>query len=168
MGLQAFRRELPSLEESILEQLHENNISGVVSHYKKGIQQQPHNLDLQLGLIQTQLEFGFEYDADLQLRHFRGEEGFRMNELLPYQLKACWKLSHWDEIDKLVRNPESGFLQLEVESYSNRPKADWRLGLGVLLNCAKRQDEMQFLRQLEGIQTEIFSYIFLLLEMCIE
>ena len=159
LGLQAFRRELPSLEESILEQLHENNISGVVSYYKKGIQQQPHNLDLQLGLIQTQLEFGFEYDADLQLRHFRGVEGLEMNELLPYQLEACWKLSQWDEIDRSVRNPESGLLQLEIESYSNRPKADWRLGLGVLLNCAKRQDEIQFLKQLEGMRKQRSSLI---------
>ena len=107
LGLQAFRRE----------QLHENNISGVISYYKKGIQQQPHDLDLQLGLIQIQLEFGFEYDVDLQLRHFSGEGGLEMNELLPYQLEACWKLSQWDEIDRLVRNPESGLLELEVESY---------------------------------------------------
>ena len=159
LGLQAFRRELPSLEESILEQFHENDISGVVSCYKKGIQQQPHNYDLQLGLIQTQLEFGFDYDADLQLRHFSGKEGLEIKELLPYQLEACWKLSQWDEIDRLVRNPESGLLELEVESYSNRPKADWRLGLGVLLNCVKKRDELEFLKQLEGMRKQRSSLL---------
>ena len=158
LGLKKIRRELPSLEESILEQLYVNNIPGVLSLYKNGILQQPQNTSLKLGLIQTQLDFGFVSDAELQLEHAMRERSDLKDEFLPFRLEACWKLSQWDELDELVRQPNGELLDLEAGRYTSG-NAHWRLGLGILLHCAHKRDEEEFFNQLEGMRKQRSSFL---------
>ncbi|KAI6659823.1 Serine/threonine-protein kinase ATR [Oopsacas minuta] len=158
VGLKEYRPELPSLEESILEQLYEKNISGVLSLYKSGIQRQPDQLAFQIGLIETQLDFGFIYDAKLQLNQFMCEGLEMKEELLPLQLEACWKLSQWEELDKFVRRRGGELLGLDEVLYSNS-QTNWRIGLGVLLNCAQRREEIEFFEQLEGMRKQRSSIL---------
>ena len=158
LGLKKFRRELPSLEESILEQLYENNISGVLSLYKNGILQQPQNSSLKLDLIQTQLDFGYASDAELQLEHAMRERSDSNDEFLPFRLEACWKLSQWDKLDQLVRQPDGELLDMDTASYSSG-NAHWRLGLGILLHCAYRREEEEFFKQLEGMRKQRSSFL---------
>ena len=158
LGLKRFRPELPSLDESILEQLYENNISGVLSLYKNGILQQPQSSNLRLGLIQTQLDFGFVSDAELQLDRAMREQSDLKDQFLPFQLEACWKLSQWDKLDQLVRQPDGQLLDMEAGPYSSG-NAHWRLGLGMLLHCAHRREEREFFKLLEEMRKQRSSFL---------
>ncbi|KAM3870953.1 serine/threonine-protein kinase ATR [Diretmus argenteus] len=139
-GVNALRREEPSLREQILEHESIGLLRDATACYDRAIQLESDQIGHYHGVMTSMLGLGQLSTVITQVNGVLANKPQWKSELNAYRVEAAWKLSKWD--------------QLEDYLTSDRQSSTWGVRLGQLLLAAKQQDAETFYEKLKVVRKE--------------
>ncbi|KAM8833099.1 serine/threonine-protein kinase ATR [Synchiropus picturatus] len=139
-GVNALRREEPSLREQILEHESIGLLRDATACYDRAIQLESDQIGHYHGVMTSMLGLGQLSTVIAQVNGVLANRQEWKSELNTYRVEAAWKLGKWD----LVKDYLS----------SDHQSSSWGVNLGQLLLSAKKQDAKSFYEKLKSVRKE--------------
>ncbi|KAM6960680.1 serine/threonine-protein kinase ATR [Aplochiton taeniatus] len=139
-GVNALRREEPSLREQILEHESIGLLRDATACYDRAIQLESDQIGHYHGVMSSMLGLGQLSTVITQVNGVLADRPHWKWDLNTYRVEAAWKLGKWD--------------QLEDYLSSDRKSSTWGVRLGQMLLSAKKRDSERFYEQLKLVRTE--------------
>ncbi|XP_030212900.1 serine/threonine-protein kinase ATR [Gadus morhua] len=141
-GVNALRREEPSLREQILEHESIGLLRDATACYDRAIELEPEQIGHYHGMMTSMLGLGQLSSVITQLNGVLTNRPQWKLELNSYRVEAAWRLSKWDLLQD--------YLSSGADSSSNT----WGVRLGQMLLAAKQQDSAAFYEKLKVVRKE--------------
>ncbi|XP_049596564.1 serine/threonine-protein kinase ATR [Syngnathus scovelli] len=139
-GVDALRREEPSLREQILEHESIGLLQDATACYDHAIQLQSDQIGHYHGVLTSCLGLGQLSTVITQVNGILADKQQWTSELNAYRVEAAWKLGKWDLLED--------YLSSDLQS------STWGVRLGQLLLAAKQQDGAAFSEKLKLVRKE--------------
>ncbi|KAK0130626.1 Serine/threonine-protein kinase atr [Merluccius polli] len=139
-GVNALRREEPSLREQILEHESIGLLRDASACYDRAIELEPEQIGHYHGMMSSMLGLGQLSSVITQLDGVLTNRPQWKRELNSYRVEAAWRLSKWDLLDDYLS--------------SDCSSSTWGVCLGQMLLSAKQQDSEGFYKQLKLVRKE--------------
>ncbi|KAG2462678.1 ATR kinase, partial [Polypterus senegalus] len=139
-GVNAIRKEEPSLREQILEHESSGLLRDATACYDRAIQLEPDQIAHYHGLMKSMLGLGQLSTVITQVNGVLANRPQWKSELNTYRVEAAWKLTQWDLVEEYVVSDDN----------SNT----WSVQLGHMLLAAKKRDAETFYEKLKVVRTE--------------
>ncbi|XP_034530392.1 serine/threonine-protein kinase ATR [Notolabrus celidotus] len=139
-GVNALRREEPSLREQILEHESIGLLRDATACYDRAIQLESDQIGHYHGVMTSMLGLGQLSTVITQVNGVLANKHQWKSELNTYRVEAAWKLGKWDLLED--------YLSSESQS------STWGVRLGQLLLSAKKQDAEAFSEKLKIVRKE--------------
>uniref|UniRef100_A0A3Q3H1G2 Serine/threonine-protein kinase ATR n=1 Tax=Labrus bergylta TaxID=56723 RepID=A0A3Q3H1G2_9LABR len=139
-GVNALRREEPSLREQILEHESIGLLRDATACYDRAIQLESDQIGHYHGVMTSMLGLGQLSTVITQVNGVLANKLQWKSELNTYRVEAAWKLGQWDLLDDYLS--------------SDSQSSTWGVRLGQLLLSAKKQDAETFYEKLKVVRKE--------------
>uniref|UniRef100_A0A3P8SXK1 Serine/threonine-protein kinase ATR n=1 Tax=Amphiprion percula TaxID=161767 RepID=A0A3P8SXK1_AMPPE len=139
-GVNALRREEPSLREQILEHESIGLLRDATACYDRAIQLESDQIGHYHGVMTSMLGLGQLSTVITQVNGVLANKHQWKSELNTYRVEAAWKLGKWDLLEDYLS--------------SDRQSSTWGVRLGQLLLSAKKQDAEAFYEKLKLVRKE--------------
>uniref|UniRef100_A0A8C3ATP9 Serine/threonine-protein kinase ATR n=1 Tax=Cyclopterus lumpus TaxID=8103 RepID=A0A8C3ATP9_CYCLU len=139
-GVNALRREEPSLREQILEHESIGLLRDATACYDRAIQLESDQIGHYHGVMTSMLGLGQLSTVITQVNGVLASKHQWKSELNSYRVEAAWKLGKWDLLEDYLS--------------SDRQSNTWGVRLGQLLLSAKKQDAETFYEKLKLVRKE--------------
>ncbi|XP_070697802.1 serine/threonine-protein kinase ATR [Pempheris klunzingeri] len=139
-GVNALRREEPSLREQILEHESIGLLRDATACYDRAIQLESDQIGHYHGVMTSMLGLGQLSTVITQVNGVLANKHQWKSELNTYRVEAAWKLGKWDLLEDYLS--------------SERQSSTWGVRLGQLLLSAKKQDADTFYEKLKLVRKE--------------
>ncbi|XP_067098811.1 serine/threonine-protein kinase ATR [Osmerus mordax] len=139
-GVNALRREEPSLREQILEHESIGLLRDATACYDRAIQLESDQIGHYHGVMSSMLGLGQLSTVITQVNGVLANRPKWKSDLNTYRVEAAWKLSKWDLLEDYLS--------------SDRKSSSWGVRLGQMLLSAKKQDSESFYSQLKVVRKE--------------
>uniref|UniRef100_A0A4W6DWN3 Serine/threonine-protein kinase ATR n=1 Tax=Lates calcarifer TaxID=8187 RepID=A0A4W6DWN3_LATCA len=139
-GVNALRREEPSLREQILEHESIGLLRDATACYDRAIQLESDQIGHYHGVMTSMLGLGQLSTVITQVNGVLANKHQWKSELNTYRVEAAWKLGKWDLLEDYLS--------------SDRQSSTWGVRLGQLLLSAKKQDAETFYEKLKLVRKE--------------
>ncbi|KAM9842902.1 serine/threonine-protein kinase ATR [Aulostomus maculatus] len=139
-GVNALRREEPSLREQILEHESIGLLRDATACYDRAIQLESDQIGHYHGVMTSMLGLGQLSTVITQVNGVLANKQQWKSELNTYRVEAAWKLGKWDLLEDYLS--------------SERQSSTWGVRLGQLLLVAKKQDAESFYEKLKLVRKE--------------
>ncbi|XP_071354256.1 serine/threonine-protein kinase ATR [Trachinotus anak] len=139
-GVNALRREEPSLREQILEHESIGLLRDATACYDRAIQLESDQIGHYHGVMTSMLGLGQLSTVITQVNGVLANKPQWKSELNTYRVEAAWKLGKWDLLEDYLS--------------SDRQSSTWGERLGQLLLSAKKQDAETFYEKLKLVRKE--------------
>ncbi|XP_045917946.1 serine/threonine-protein kinase ATR isoform X1 [Micropterus dolomieu] len=139
-GVNALRREEPSLREQILEHESIGLLRDATACYDRAIQLESDQIGHYHGVMTSMLGLGQLSTVITQVNGVLANKHQWKSELNTYRVEAAWKLGKWDLLEDYLS--------------SDRQSSTWGVRLGQLLLSAKKQDSEAFYEKLKLVRKE--------------
>ncbi|XP_042356809.1 serine/threonine-protein kinase ATR [Plectropomus leopardus] len=139
-GVNALRREEPSLREQILEHESIGLLRDATACYDRAIQLESDQIAHYHGVMTSMLGLGQLSTVVTQVNGVLANKPQWKSELNTYRVEAAWKLGQWDLLEDYLS--------------SDRQSNTWGVRLGQLLLSAKKQDAESFYEKLKLVRKE--------------
>ncbi|KAF6726268.1 Serine/threonine-protein kinase ATR [Oryzias melastigma] len=139
-GVNALRREEPSLREQILEHESIGLLRDATACYDRAIQLESDQIDHYHGVMTSMLGLGQLSTVITQVNGVLANKKQWKSELNSYRVEAAWKLGKWDLLEDYLS--------------SDQQSSTWGVGLGQLLLSMKKQDTKTFYEKLKLVRTK--------------
>ncbi|XP_067335525.1 serine/threonine-protein kinase ATR isoform X2 [Channa argus] len=139
-GVNALRREEPSLREQILEHESIGLLRDATACYDRAIQLESDQIGHYHGVMTSMLGLGQLSTVITQVNGVLANKPQWKSELNTYRVEAAWKLGKWDLLEDYLS--------------SDRQSCTWGVQLGQLLLSAKKQDTKTFYEKLKLVRKE--------------
>ncbi|XP_041809950.1 serine/threonine-protein kinase ATR [Chelmon rostratus] len=139
-GVNALRREEPSLREQILEHESIGLLRDATACYDRAIQLESDQIGHYHGVMTSMLGLGQLSTVITQVNGVLANKHQWKSELNTYRVEAAWKLGQWDLLEDYLS--------------SDRQSSTWGVRLGQLLLSAKKQDAETFYEKLKLVRKE--------------
>ncbi|KAL1022226.1 hypothetical protein UPYG_G00023920 [Umbra pygmaea] len=139
-GVNALRREEPSLREQILEHESIGLLRDATACYDRAIQLESDQIGHYHGVMSSMLGLGQLSTVITQVNGVLANRPQWKSDLNTYRVEAAWKLSKWDLLEDYLG--------------SDRKSSTWGVRLGQMLLAAKRHDANTFYEKLKLVRTE--------------
>ncbi|KAL7381001.1 hypothetical protein ABVT39_026873 [Epinephelus coioides] len=139
-GVNALRREEPSLREQILEHESIGLLRDATACYDRAIQLESDQIGHYHGVMTSMLGLGQLSTVITQVNGVLANKHQWKSELNTYRVEAAWKLGQWDLLEDYLS--------------SDRQSNTWGMRLGQLLLSAKKQDAETFYERLKLVRKE--------------
>ncbi|XP_033469705.1 serine/threonine-protein kinase ATR [Epinephelus lanceolatus] len=139
-GVNALRREEPSLREQILEHESIGLLRDATACYDRAIQLESDQIGHYHGVMTSMLGLGQLSTVITQVNGVLANKHQWKSELNTYRVEAAWKLGQWDLLEDYLS--------------SDRQSNTWGVRLGQLLLSAKKQDAETFYERLKLVRKE--------------
>ncbi|CAJ1074374.1 serine/threonine-protein kinase ATR [Xyrichtys novacula] len=139
-GVNALRREEPSLREQILEHESIGLLRDATACYDRAIQLESDQIGHYHGVMTSMLGLGQLSTVITQVNGVLANKHQWKSELNTYRVEAAWKLGKWDLLED--------YLSSDTQS------STWGVRLGQLLLAAKKQDAETFYEKLKVVRKE--------------
>ncbi|XP_068435941.1 serine/threonine-protein kinase ATR isoform X2 [Clinocottus analis] len=139
-GVNALRREEPSLREQILEHESIGLLRDATACYDRAIQLESDQIGHYHGVMTSMLGLGQLSTVITQVNGVLASKHQWKSELNTYRVEAAWKLGKWDLLEDYLS--------------SDRQSNTWGVRLGQLLLSAKKQDAETFYEKLKVVRKE--------------
>ncbi|XP_032356106.1 serine/threonine-protein kinase ATR [Etheostoma spectabile] len=139
-GVNALRREEPSLREQILEHESIGLLRDATACYDRAIQLESDQIGHYHGVMTSMLGLGQLSTVITQVNGVLANKQQWKSELNTYRVEAAWKLGKWDLLEDYLS--------------SDRQSNTWGVRLGQLLLSAKKQDGETFYEKLKLVRKE--------------
>ncbi|XP_044022250.1 serine/threonine-protein kinase ATR [Siniperca chuatsi] len=139
-GVNALRREEPSLREQILEHESIGLLRDATACYDRAIQLESDQIGHYHGVMTSMLGLGQLSTVITQVNGVLANKHQWKSELNTYRVEAAWKLGKWDLLEDYLS--------------SDRQSSTWGVRLGQLLLSAKKQDAKTFYEKLKLVRKE--------------
>ncbi|KAM3594960.1 uncharacterized protein V6R79_015962 [Siganus canaliculatus] len=139
-GVNALRREEPSLREQILEHESIGLLRDATACYDRAIQLESDQIGHYHGVMTSMLGLGQLSTVITQVNGVLANKSQWKSELNTYRVEAAWKLGQWDLLEDYLS--------------SDRQSSSWGVRLGQLLLSAKKQDAEAFYEKLKVVRKE--------------
>ncbi|XP_056151597.1 serine/threonine-protein kinase ATR [Lampris incognitus] len=139
-GVNALRREEPSLREQILEHESIGLLRDATACYDRAIQLESDQIGHRHGEMTSMLGLGQLSTVITQVNGVLADKPQWKSELNAYRVEAAWKLGKWDLLED--------YLTSDVQS------STWRMRLGQMLLAAKKQNSEKFFDKLKLVRKE--------------
>ncbi|KAM6912554.1 serine/threonine-protein kinase ATR isoform 1-T1 [Xenentodon cancila] len=139
-GVNALRREEPSLQEQILEHESIGLLRDATACYDRAIQLESDQIGHYHGVMTSMLGLGQLSTVMTQVNGVLANKPQWKSELNTYRVEAAWKLGKWDLLDDYLS--------------SNQQSSTWGVRLGQMLLSAKKQDAEAFYEKLKLVRKE--------------
>uniref|UniRef100_A0AAY5KMV7 Serine/threonine-protein kinase ATR n=1 Tax=Esox lucius TaxID=8010 RepID=A0AAY5KMV7_ESOLU len=139
-GVNALRREEPSLREQILEHESIGLLRDATACYDRAIQLESDQIGHYHGVMSSMLGLGQLSTVITQVNGVLANRPQWKSDLNTYRVEAAWKLSKWDLLEDYLG--------------SDRKSSTWGVRLGQTLLAAKRNDADTFYQKLKLVRTE--------------
>uniref|UniRef100_A0A3B4Z4L9 Serine/threonine-protein kinase ATR n=1 Tax=Stegastes partitus TaxID=144197 RepID=A0A3B4Z4L9_9TELE len=139
-GVNALRREEPSLREQILEHESIGLLRDATACYDRAIQLESDQIGHYHGVMTSMLGLGQLSTIITQVNGVLANKQQWKSELNTYRVEAAWKLGKWDLLEDYLS--------------SDRQSSTWGVRLGQLLLSAKKQDAETFYEKLKLVRKE--------------
>uniref|UniRef100_A0A671W862 Serine/threonine-protein kinase ATR n=1 Tax=Sparus aurata TaxID=8175 RepID=A0A671W862_SPAAU len=140
-GVNALRREEPSLREQILEHESIGLLRDATACYDRAIQLESDQIGHYHGVMTSMLGLGQLSTVITQVNGVLANKQQWKSELNTYRVEAAWKLGQWDLLEDYL-------------SSADRQSSTWGVRLGQLLLSAKKQDADTFYEKLKLVRKE--------------
>uniref|UniRef100_A0A3P9P5C8 Serine/threonine-protein kinase ATR n=1 Tax=Poecilia reticulata TaxID=8081 RepID=A0A3P9P5C8_POERE len=139
-GVNALRREEPSLREQILEHESIGLLRDATACYDRAIQLESDQIGHYHGVMTSMLGLGQLSTVITQVNGVLANKQQWKSELNTYRVEAAWKLGKWDLLEDYLS--------------SDQQSCTWGVRLGQLLLSAKKQDAESFYEKLKLVRKE--------------
>ncbi|XP_054597718.2 serine/threonine-protein kinase ATR isoform X1 [Nothobranchius furzeri] len=139
-GVNALRREEPSLREQILEHESIGLLRDATACYDRAIQLESDQIGHYHGVMTSMLGLGQLSTVITQVNGVLANKQQWKSELNTYRVEAAWKLGKWDLLEDYLS--------------SDQQSSTWGVRLGQLLLSAKKQDAESFYEKLKLVRKE--------------
>uniref|UniRef100_A0A7N8X5H1 Serine/threonine-protein kinase ATR n=1 Tax=Mastacembelus armatus TaxID=205130 RepID=A0A7N8X5H1_9TELE len=139
-GVNALRREEPSLREQILEHESIGLLRDATACYDRAIQLESDQIGHYHGVMTSMLGLGQLSTVITQVNGVLANKHQWKSELNTYRVEAAWKLGQWDLLEDYLS--------------SDSQSSTWGVRLGQLLLSAKKQDAETFYEKLKLVRNE--------------
>ncbi|KAM7403386.1 hypothetical protein PAMA_004031 [Pampus argenteus] len=139
-GVNALRREEPSLREQILEHESIGLLRDATACYDRAIQLESDQIGHYHGVMTSMLGLGQLSTVITQVNGVLANKHQWKSELNTYRVEAAWKLGKWDLLEDYLS--------------SDHQSSTWGVQLGQLLLAAKNQDAATFYDKLKLVRKE--------------
>ncbi|KAM9708676.1 serine/threonine-protein kinase ATR isoform 1-T1 [Menidia menidia] len=139
-GVNALRREEPSLGEQILEHESIGLLRDATACYDRAIQLESDQIGHYHGVMTSMLGLGQLSTVITQVNGVLANKHQWKSELNRYRVEAAWKLGKWDLLEDYLS--------------SDQQSSTWGVRLGQLLLSAKKQDAAAFYEKLKLVRKE--------------
>ncbi|XP_071768484.2 serine/threonine-protein kinase ATR [Centroberyx gerrardi] len=139
-GVNALRREEPSLREQILEHESIGLLRDATACYDRAIQLESDQIGHYHGVMTSMLGLGQLSTVITQVNGVLANKPQWKSELNAYRVEAAWKLSKWDLLEDYLS--------------SDRQSSTWGVRMGQMLLAAKKQDAETFYGKLKLVRKE--------------
>uniref|UniRef100_A0A8D3AWP0 Serine/threonine-protein kinase ATR n=1 Tax=Scophthalmus maximus TaxID=52904 RepID=A0A8D3AWP0_SCOMX len=139
-GVNALRREEPSLREQILEHESIGLLRDATACYDRAIQLESDQIGHYHGVMTSMLGLGQLSTVITQVNGVLANKHQWKSELNTYRVEAAWKLGKWDLLEDYLS--------------SDRHSSTWSVRLGQLLLSAKKKDAETFHEKLKLVRKE--------------
>lgn len=139
-GVNALRKEVPSLREQILEHESIGLLRESSACYDRAMQLEPDQIVHYHGVMSSMLGLGQLSTVMTQVNGVLANRPLWKSDLNAYRVEAAWKLSKWDLVEDYLASDEK----------SNT----WGVRLGQMLLSAKKQDSERFYAKLKVARRE--------------
>ncbi|XP_053507281.1 serine/threonine-protein kinase ATR [Ictalurus furcatus] len=139
-GVNALRKEVPSLREQILEHESIGLLRESSACYDRAMQLEPDQIVHYHGVMSSMLGLGQLSTVMTQVNGVLANRPLWKSDLNAYRVEAAWKLSKWDLVEDYLASDEK----------SNT----WGVRLGQMLLSAKKQDLERFYAKLKVARRE--------------
>ncbi|XP_058471109.1 serine/threonine-protein kinase ATR isoform X2 [Solea solea] len=139
-GVNALRREEPSLREQILEHESIGLLRDATACYDRAIQLESDQIGHYHGVMTSMLGLGQLSTVITQVNGVLANKPQWKSELNTYRMEAAWKLGKWDLLEDYLT--------------SDHQSSTWSVRLGQLLLSAKKQDAGTFYEKLKLMRKE--------------
>ncbi|KAM7376136.1 hypothetical protein PAMP_005881 [Pampus punctatissimus] len=139
-GVNALRREEPSLREQILEHESIGLLRDATACYDRAIQLESDQIGHYHGVMTSMLGLGQLSTVITQVNGVLANKHQWKSELNTYRVEAAWKLGKWDLLEDYLS--------------SDHQSSTWGVQLGQLLLAAKKQDAETFYDKLKLVRKE--------------
>uniref|UniRef100_A0A8C3GAN8 Serine/threonine-protein kinase ATR n=1 Tax=Cyclopterus lumpus TaxID=8103 RepID=A0A8C3GAN8_CYCLU len=139
-GVNALRREEPSLREQILEHESIGLLRDATACYDRAIQLESDQIGHYHGVMTSMLGLGQLSTVITQVNGVLASKHQWKSELNSYRVEAAWKLGKWDLLEDYLS--------------SGNKSNTWGVRLGQLLLSAKKQDAETFYEKLKLVRKE--------------
>ncbi|XP_037833578.1 serine/threonine-protein kinase ATR [Kryptolebias marmoratus] len=139
-GVNALRREEPSLREQILEHESIGLLRDATACYDRAIQLESDQIGHYHGVMTSMLGLGQLSTVITQVNGVLANKQQWKSELNTYGVEAAWKLGKWDLLEDYLS--------------SDQQSNTWGVRLGQLLLSAKKQDAKSFYEKLKLVRKE--------------
>lgn len=139
-GVNALRREEPSLREQILEHESIGLLRDATACYDRAIQLESDQIGHYHGVMTSMLGLGQLSTVITQVNGVVANRPQWKSELNTYRVEAAWKLGKWDLLEDYLE--------------SDGPSGTWGVRLGQLLLAANKQDGEAFYEKLKLVRKE--------------
>ncbi|KAM6969300.1 serine/threonine-protein kinase ATR [Tautogolabrus adspersus] len=139
-GVNALRREEPSLREQILEHESIGLLRDATACYDRAIQLESDQIGHYHGVMTSMLGLGQLSTVITQVNGVLANKHQWKSELNNYRVEAAWKLGKWDLLEDYLS--------------SDSQSSTWGVRLGQLLLSAKKQDDETFYEKLKVVRKE--------------
>ncbi|XP_044230797.1 serine/threonine-protein kinase ATR [Thunnus albacares] len=139
-GVNALRREEPSLREQILEHESIGLLRDATACYDRAIQLESDQIGHYHGVMTSMLGLGQLSTVITQVNGVLANKHQWKSELNTYRVEAAWKLGKWDLLEDYLS--------------SDHQSSTWGVRLGQLLLAAKKQDGETFYEKLKLVRKE--------------
>ncbi|CAB1433197.1 unnamed protein product [Pleuronectes platessa] len=143
-GVNALRREEPSLREQILEHESIGLLRDATACYDRAIQLESDQIGHYHGVMTSMLGLGQLSTVITQVNGVLANKQQWKSELNTYRVEAAWKLGKWDLLEDYLPSSER----------KDRHSSTWGVRLGQLLLSAKKQDAETFYEKLKLVRKE--------------
>uniref|UniRef100_UPI0037E75C66 serine/threonine-protein kinase ATR n=1 Tax=Semicossyphus pulcher TaxID=241346 RepID=UPI0037E75C66 len=139
-GVNALRREEPSLREQILEHESIGLLRDATACYDRAIQLESDQIGHYHGVMTSMLGLGQLSTVITQVNGVLANKHQWKSELNTYRVEAAWKLGKWDLLEDYLS--------------SDSQSSTWGVRLGQLLLSAKKKDSETFYEKLKLVRKE--------------
>ncbi|XP_072313429.1 serine/threonine-protein kinase ATR [Eucyclogobius newberryi] len=139
-GVNALRREEPSLREQILEHESIGLLRDATACYDRAIQLESDQIGHYHGVMTSMLGLGQLSTVVTQVNGVLANRPQWKSDLNTYRVEAAWKLGKWDLLEDYLE--------------SDCPSSTWGVRLGQLLLAANKQDNETFYEKLKMVRKE--------------
>ncbi|XP_011488483.1 serine/threonine-protein kinase ATR isoform X2 [Oryzias latipes] len=139
-GVNALRREEPSLREQILEHESIGLLRDATACYDRAIQLESDQIDHYHGVMTSMLGLGQLSTVITQVNGVLANKKHWKSDLNSYRVEAAWKLGKWDLLEDYLS--------------SDQQSSTWGVGLGQLLLSMQKQDAETFCEKLKLVRTK--------------
>ncbi|XP_029349910.1 serine/threonine-protein kinase ATR [Echeneis naucrates] len=139
-GVNALRREEPSLREQILEHESIGLLRDATACYDRAIQLESDQIGHYHGVMTSMLGLGQLSTVITQVNGVLANRQQWKSELNTYRVEAAWKLGKWDLLEDYLS--------------SDRQSSNWGVRLGQLLLAAKKPNAETFYEKLKLVRKE--------------